>query len=369
MSARKIVKTLEFKIILTVILIVMIGIVALVSATSGLDETFSDVKKQCISFGVGLVLMALVSLIDYELYGRYWYIPYVICIALLIGVLYTEPINNATSWFKLGGFSFQPSEFAKLVMIIVTARFLSNLKERNISYKELFLQMLYLGALLAVPIFLILIQPDFGTAMVFCVSIFAMFFIWGLDYRIIKYGAVALAAMAPIVYMFFLKPGQKERIRVFFNPSIDPTGSGYNVLQARLAVGSGQFWGMGLFEGTQTQMGFLPAKTTDFIFSVIAEEMGFVVAAILIILLIVLVLQCFVVARNADTFTGTLIATGIGVMFLFHILVNIGMNMGIVPVTGIPLPFVSYGGSSLLTNLIAIGIVLSISFRKKRLNF
>jgi len=126
---------------------------------------------------------------------------------------------------------------------------------------------------------------------------------------------------------------------------------------------------MGLFEGTQTQMGFLPAKTTDFIFSVIAEEMGFLVAAILIILLIILVLQCFVVARNADTFTGTLIATGIGVMFLFHILVNIGMNMGIVPVTGIPLPFVSYGGSSLLTNLIAIGIVLSISFRKKRLNF
>jgi rod shape determining protein RodA len=254
-------------------------------------------------------------------------------------------------------------------MIILAARFLSNLKERNISYKELLLQMLYLGALLAVPIFLILIQPDFGTAMVFCVSIFAMFFIWGLDYRIIKYGVVALAGLAPIVYMFFLKPGQKERIRVFFNPSIDPTGSGYNVLQAILAVGSGQFWGMGLFEGTQTQMGFLPAKTTDFIFSVIAEEMGFVVAAILIVLLIILVLQCFVVARNADTYTGTLIATGIGVMFLFHILVNIGMNMGIVPVTGIPLPFVSYGGSSLLTNLIAIGIVLSISFRKKRLNF
>ena len=117
MSAKKIVKTLEFKIVITVIAIVIIGIIALISATSGLDESFSDVKKQCISFGVGLILMALISLIDYELYGRYWYIPYVICVGLLIGVLYTEPINNATSWFKLGGFSFQPSEFAKLVMI------------------------------------------------------------------------------------------------------------------------------------------------------------------------------------------------------------------------------------------------------------
>jgi rod shape determining protein RodA len=367
----KIASSRELRIIFLVLIIVIIGLIGIISASQGTDTNYTELKKQLIAIFAGSIALAVAASIDYDLYVKYWYILYTGAIVLLILVLFTDPINNARSWFiyEKINFGIQPSEFSKIVIIITVAKFLTDLKSRSMTSKEAIKNVVFLILIIIFPIALIIKQPDFGTAMVFVASIVAMLFVWGIDIKIIKYGIISMAVTLPAGYFFLLKPGQKERIRVFLNPERDPTGSGYHVLQSKLAIGSGQLTGMGLFNGTQTQMGYLFAKTTDFIFSSIAEEMGFIVASILIILLILLVINFFEVAANAKDEEGKLIATGIGMMFGFHIIVNIGMTMGLVPVTGIPLPFVSAGGSSTLTNMIALGIILGISFRKKGLYF
>ena len=368
MNLFKVLKSREFKLIFIILLIIIIGFVALYSAGAG---DYSLLKKQGAALFIGILVAAVVCSMDYETYLRYWYIFYGVCIIMLIGVLFTEPINNARSWFKIGetGIAFQPSEVTKIVLIILAGKYLAEIKKISMSSKDKFKRICILSALLMVPIGLIMIQPDFGTAMVIVVSVLAMIFVWGIDVKVIKYGILSLLVIAPVTYFFFLKPGQKERIMVFLDPSRDPSGSGYHVLQSKLAIGSGQLTGMGLMNGIQTQLGYLYANTTDFIFASIAEEMGFFVAAFLIVLLVLLVITCFNIALNARDEEGKLIAIGFGMMFGFHIIVNVGMTMGLVPVTGIPLPFVSYGGSSMLTNLIAVGILLNVSFRKRGLRF
>jgi rod shape determining protein RodA len=226
-----------------------------------------------------------------------------------------------------------------------------------------------IGVLIMIPVGLIVIQPDFGTAMVLFTSILAMIFVWGIDVKFIKYSIISFIFATPLVYFFLLKPGQKERILVFLDPLRDPSGSGYHVLQSKLAIGAGGLGGLGMFNGVQTQMGYLYAQTTDFIFSAIAEEMGFFVAALLVILLIALVIFCLSVANTARDEEGKLIVVGLSIMFAVHIIINIGMTMGLMPITGIPLPFVSYGGSSMLTNMVAIGMILGVGLRKTGLRF
>jgi len=368
MDFLKILKSREFKLIFLILLIVIIGFVGLYSASLG---DFSLLKKQGASLFIGALVAALVCSMDYETYLRYWFVFYIVCIVMLIGVLFTDPINNARSWFQLGdtGIAFQPSEVTKIILIILTGKYLAETKKISMSSKNKFKKLCILGVLLAIPIGLIMIQPDFGTAMVIVVSVLAMIFVWGIDIKVIKYGILSILVIAPATFFFFLKPRQKERIMVFLDPTRDPTGSGYHVIQSKIAIGSGQLTGMGLLNGTQTQLGYLYASTTDFIFASIAEGMGFWVAGVLIILLILMVVTCFNIALNARDEEGKLIAIGLGMMFGFHIIVNVGMTMGLVPVTGIPLPFVSYGGSSMLTNLIAVGILLNISFRKRGLRF
>jgi len=368
MDLFKIIKSREFKLIFIILLILILGFIGLYSASSG---DFSLLKKQGASLFVGIIVAALVCSMDYETYLRYWYIFYGICIIMLIAVLFTDPINNARSWFKIGetGIAFQPSEVTKIVLIILAGKYLAETKKISMSSKDKFKKLCMLGLLLAVPIGLIMIQPDFGTAMVIVGAVTSMVFIWGIDVKVIFYAIASLLVIAPITFFFFLKPRQKERIMVFLDPTRDPTGSGYHVLQSKLAIGSGQLSGMGLLNGTQTQLGYLYAKTTDFIFAAIAEEMGFFIATFLIILLILLVINCLKISLSARDEEGKLIAIGLGMMFAVHIIINVGMTMGLVPVTGIPLPFVSYGGSSLLTNFIAVGILLNISFRKRGLRF
>jgi len=368
MNFFKILKSREFKLIFIILLITIIGFIGLYGASSG---DVSLLKKQGVSLFIGILVAALVCSMDYETYLRYWFVFYGVCIIMLIGVLFTDPINNARSWFQIGetGIAFQPSEVTKIVLIILSGKFLAEIKKVSMSSKNKFKKICILGALLMVPIGLIMIQPDFGTAMVIVISVLAMIFVWGIDFKVIKYGILSVLIIAPVTFFFFLKPRQKERIMVFLDPTRDPSGSGYHVLQSKLAIGSGQLTGMGLLNGTQTQLGYLYASTTDFIFASIAEEMGFWIAALLIVLLIIMVLTCFSIAINARDEEGKLISIGLGMMFGFHIIVNVGMTMGLVPVTGIPLPFVSYGGSSMLTNLIAVGILLNISFRKRGLRF
>ena len=200
------------------------------------------------------------------------------------------------------------------------------------------------------------------------IAIFILF-ASGIKKRYIFIGILLVAILLPTLYFFVLPEHAKTRIDVFLNPDLDPRGAGYNVIQSKLAIGAGEFWGMGLFKGNQTQLGFLYPKTTDFIFAVIGEEMGFVVAATVIITYVVLITRAIFIAKTAKDNLGSYIAIGIAGILLFHMTENIGMTMGLLPITGVPLPFVSYGGSSLLTNLMMIGLLLNISGRRQKAIF
>lgn len=205
--------------------------------------------------------------------------------------------------------------------------------------------------------------------MVMLAIIAFMTFIGGLDYKYIVV-AVAIAVIGvPIAYNYILPEHAKNRITVFLNPQMDPQGMGYNIIQAKLAVGSGQMWGMGLMEGNQTQLGYLPMKVTDFIYAVISEEMGFVISTGVVVLYVILIIRGYCIAKDAKDLYGALIATGVTTMYLAHFLENVGMNIGLMPITGIPLPFISYGGSAMLTNFIGLGLLLNVSGRKKKKMF
>ena len=221
----------------------------------------------------------------------------------------------------------------------------------------------------AVPVLLIVKQPDYGTALAFIVALVFMLFSAGIKKRYIITCVLLVVILVPVLYLFVLPEHAKSRIDVFLDPNKDPRGAGYNIIQSKLAVGSGQLLGMGLFKGNQTQLGFLYPKTTDFIFALISEEMGFVIAAGIIFIYVILITKAIYVAKTAKDDLGSYIAMGIAGIFFFHMLENIGMTMGLLPITGIPLPFVSYGGSSLLSNFIMIGLLLNISGRRQKAIF
>ena len=212
-------------------------------------------------------------------------------------------------------------------------------------------------------------QGDDGTALVFAVMALGMMYAAGLKLRYFVAAFSAALVATPFLYFFVLNDIQKDRILVFLDPELDPLGSGYNALQSKIAVGSGKLLGTGLLKGTQTQFGYLPVKSSDFIFSVISEEMGFIISVLLVIIYTVLLVRLVNISKTAKDMYGSLVTIGVFGMLFFHFIENIGMTMGLLPITGIPLPFVSYGGSNLLTNFIAMGIVLSISARRQRTFF
>lgn len=224
--------------------------------------------------------------------------------------------------------------------------------------------MLVMAALLMVPLILILLQPDFGTAVVFLSITAFMVFKMGIKYKYILVVFGVMLVLVPLVYFFVLNPIQQERINVFLDPSLDPLGSGYNAIQSKIAVGSGMLFGTGFLKGSQTQYGYLPIKSSDFIFSVISEEFGFIGSVIVIVLFTILILRVIKVSQNARDPFASYVVMGVAGMFAFHFIQNIGMTIGLLPITGVPLSFVSYGGSNLITNGIAMGIVLNISARK-----
>lgn len=225
-----------------------------------------------------------------------------------------------------------------------------------------------MAAYVGVPFLLVMKQPDLGTSLVFMAIFFGMIFVCGVNLRLLGgiFG-VGLACM-PILW-HFLKDYQKMRIMVFMDPNVDPLGSGYHIIQSKIAIGSGMLFGKGLFGGTQSQLNFLPENHTDFIFAVVGEELGFIGAAFLLLLYLVVLWRGIKIARDASDMFGRLLAVGITSMLAFHVLVNVGMTTGIMPVTGIPLPFMSYGVSSLTTNILSIAILLNIHMRKQKLLF
>ena len=360
-------KNVEWSILIVAIILCVIGLVALFSATN--ESGHDDFNKQCIWFVVSIIIMIGVMIIDYETLVKISPIIYGLFIILLIAVLFTPEINGATSWFDIGFFSFQPGEFAKIFVILFLALAINRIQERGKEEINRPTRLLILLAILGVPILLIIKQPDFGTAAAFVVAAALMVIAAGIDKRYIIATIILVVVSVPLIYNFILPEHAKQRIDIFLNPESDPRGAGYNIIQSKLAIGAGGLTGMGLLKGNQTQLGYLYPKTTDFIFAVIGEEMGFIVAAAVVILYVLLITKSLYVAKTAKDEVGSLIATGITGIFLFHFVENIGMVMGLLPITGVPLPFISYGGSSLITNFILIGILLNISSKRQKTIF
>lgn len=360
-------KNIEWSIGIIAIVLCIIGLVALFSATQ--EAELDEFNKQCIWLGISLTIGIIVMLIDYETLVKLSPILYGIFILLLIAVFFTTPVNGARSWFNIGFFSLQPGEFDKIVVILFLAYVITKIQARDKKEINKPLKLLLILVILAVPVLLIIKQPDYGTAAAFIAALIFMLITAGIDKKYILSAIILVVVAVPIMYNFVLPEHAKQRIDIFLNPESDPRGAGYNIIQSKLAIGAGGLTGMGLLKGNQTQLGFLYPKTTDFIYAVIGEEMGFIVACAIIILYVVLITKCLYVAKTAKDETGSLIASGITGIFVFHMIENIGMVMGLLPITGVPLPFISYGGSSLITNFICIAILLNISSKRQKTIF
>ncbi len=361
---KKLLKNFDYLLFFTVVMLNIYGLISIYIATL---ETTHYLKTQSIAFTLGLIAIIIITLFDYDKFGKLYLIIYVICNILLLSVLLFgtgEKQWGARSWLVIGGFSFQPAEIVKVGMIISIAKFIDKNNEKINEYTTLIKILLFSF----LPIFLILMQPDFGTAIVFIFFTVIMLFIAGLDIKYFLYTFICGIISLPILWFTF-KDYQKKRILVFFNPDLDASGAGYHVTQSKIAIGSGKIIGKGLSEAKFIKFGYLPEKQTDFIFSVIGEVSGLLGGLILILLYFIMIYRLITIARNAKDLFGSLIVIGITSMMVFHIIQNIGMTIGLLPVTGIPLPFISYGGTFLLTNMISIGLVLSICIRKNKLNF
>lgn len=366
-------RSLDFPLFITSILLTFAGIAVIYSLVFAESES-NLALKQLIFFAVGLIIMLAIANFDYRIFsGASWYF-YLGVIALLVIVdFFGKTTGGATRWIDLKIFQLQPSEFYKFVSIIFIAAFLS----RRIGRIRI-ADIIYMFLMLLPPLFLILIEPDLGTALVIIFSWFVMIIFSKLSTKQYIFIFGSLAALVAIfllsVYKIepfapFLKDYQRDRIETFINPSRDLYGKGYNVAQAQITIGSGGIFGRGLGHGSQSQLQFLPKPETDFIFSGFSEAFGLVGDLILFAAFLYLLIRTIDIARVAKDNFGYLLAVGTGATFAFQIIVNIAMNVGFAPVTGIPLPFISAGGSSLITSFALIGILESIYIHRKKITF
>lgn len=364
---KKLLKNTEWAILIVSIILAVIGLIALYSAT--MSTEYLEFKKQVQWLIISIPFLVLASIIDYNIIVRFSTLAYFIIMGLLIGVLFTEPISGASSWFKITeNVAFQPSELGKIITILFLAFIMNKMQLRGRSEINKIWKLVIVLVFAFLPVLLIIKEPDFGTALAYISAILFMIFTSGISKKYIIAAFIILVIALPIIYMN-LPEHALARIDNFLHPEKDLRGAGYNLNQSKLAIGAGEIFGMGLLKGNQTQLGFLHPKTTDFIFSVIGEEMGFIATGTITILYIVLVTKSIYIAKTAKDNIGSYIAIGIAGIFFFHMAENIGMTIGLLPITGVPLPFVSYGGSSLVTNFICIGLLLNISSRRQKAIF
>lgn len=365
------IKKLDFFIILLVIGLVIIGITSIGSATKIYAEEGTDyfVKKQILGFVFGLIIMGIVALIDYNFISRFYWLIFAFNIALLLLVLVIgHESKGATRWIYIGPFTIQPSEFAKIFMTIFLAKYMDNNKERI--NKPLIL--LSVVALTFIPTFLIMEQPDLSTSMVLFFIMVMQLFVIGISYKYILGAIGILTPLLGLGFWYIQQPGQKllenyqvERIMALFYPEKYALSTALQTTNSIQAIGSGKLSGKGLYLGKLNQYDYLPEPQTDFIFSIIGEEFGFIGCSIVLLLLFVLVIRCIIISRDATDDVGMLIVTGFAAMLTFQTFINVGVTTGIMPNTGIPLPFISYGLSSLWTNMIGLGLILNISMQRK----
>jgi rod shape determining protein RodA len=319
--------------------------------------------KQSIFFGVGIAAMIVALSISPQFLNRYAYVIYGVGVALLVAVvLVGSVVNGSRRWIPLpAGFNLQPAELMKLAIILCMARYLSRNPPKNGPYN--LKQLIIPAGLILLPMALIMKQPDLGSAIAVGAIGGVMVLFMGIRTRIIIIALVLAAGVAPLVWSH-LHPYQQRRILTLFDPSADPRGSGYHINQSIIAVGSGELTGKGFMRGTQTQLEFLPEHTTDFIFSVLAEEWGFTGCLAVLIVYFILIFRLLRVSSRSKDFFSSLVAFGVATFFAVHATINIGMVIGILPVVGIPLPLFSYGGSAVLTLMFGLGLVLGISMRR-----
>ena len=362
MFDRRLLTHFDWPLLLLIMLTALIGIANLYSATSSWSTLATPVYlKQIYWLGGGILLAATVSLVDYRHLQHYGFILYGLTLLLLAAVLLVGKTSmGATRWLDLGFFNLQPSEIMKIVIIIALACYFARQDTlAGYSFGDLWLPFLLLG----LPALLIMKQPDLGTALIVLFIGFTMSLFAGIRKGTLATLAV-LAAGGAGGGWFLLHDYQKQRILTFLAPERDPLGSGYHIIQSKIAVGSGGFFGKGFMQGSQSQLSFLPERHTDFAFSVFAEEWGFCGSLALLCLYLLIVIWGIYVARNAADLFGTFLAFGVSTMLFWHIVINLGMVIGLLPVVGVPLPLFSYGGTSMITTMLGAGLLLNVSMRR-----
>lgn len=362
---RTFLRRIDWNFVLVILTLHMVGLINLYSATHGplSTDVASLFIKQIIWLIAGWVIFFAITFIDYQLFKRLAYVVYFLNFGATLAVtLFGKVALGAQRWIDLGFFRYQPSETMKIAMILVLARALCHrsVEGRGMGFKELLLPMI----LLLIPFGLVVEQPDLGTALIL-MAIGGSMILFMKVRKSILISAIILAAIAiPVSWQYVLRDYQKNRVITFLSPGNDPRGTGYNSIQSRIAVGSGQIVGKGFRKGTQSQLEFLPERHTDFIYSVLSEEHGFIGSLITIGLFGVLMLIALRIASTAREKFGAILTVGVLSYVFWHMFVNIGMVIGLLPIVGVPLPLVSYGGSSTLTTMAGLGLISSVAYRR-----
>ena len=343
-------------------IILTIGMINLSSATAVEDKSLGLWKNQLVSIGLGAVVTLVLSFPHYSFLSRLAYLIYMGNVGLLLAVLAVGRSSlGAKRWISLGGFSLQPSELMKLSMVIFLAKFFENKNTlTGMKLKDMLLPTIFV----MIPMALIIVQPDLGTAMIIMLVYGSILLFLRIHPKTLLLLTFCAAISLPVVYNYGLKPYQRQRITTFVDPMSDPKGAGYNSIQSMIAVGSGEVWGKGYKKGTQAHLNFLPEHHTDFIFSVFSEEWGLVGCSLLLLCYALFIMSGLSVAYQSNDKFATILAFGITSIFFWHVFVNMGMVMGIMPIVGVPLPFMSYGGSALLTAMSGVAILVNIANKK-----
>lgn len=359
-------KNSGFIILIIAVLISLIGISCIYSSTFAKEGRFWQViyQRQILWVILGLLCFYLISNLNYRRIWDWTYPLYFLALLFLFFVFVLGVVRSgAQRWLKIAWFNFQPSEFAKLILIIFLSRYFSRKSADDINlpsarfgiFKGLVLPFIFI----AIPMGLIIEQPDLGSGVIIVISFFSILYLTNVRFRYIFIFLMLMVLPLPFLW-HFLRDYQKERLLVFINPNIDPLGAGYTIIQSKIAIGSGGFFGKGWLSGTQSQLRFLPESHTDFIFATFSEQWGFVGGIILIVLYYLIIRQGIIIAQRTQDAFGRLLAFGISLMLAIQVFVNIAMNLGLAPVVGLPLPLLSYGGSSVLVTFIALGILVNI---------
>tara|TARA_R110001592_G_scaffold321037_1_gene599302 strand:+ start:48498 stop:49640 length:1143 start_codon:yes stop_codon:yes gene_type:complete len=335
------------------------GLFVLYSASG---QSAHYVNRQLTYFGVGLVVMLITAQVPPRFLERWAVIPYAGGIVLLVGVLFFGVgAKGAQRWLEVGGFRFQPSEILKVSVPLMLASYLAP-RILPPSFKHVFFAL----GFIALPPLLVGLQPDLGTAILIAVSGFFVLFLAGLPKRYLGFALLAAVVVLPLMWFYGLHDYQRQRILTMFDPEADRLGAGWNIIQSTIAIGSGGLHGKGWMLGTQSQLDFLPESHTDFIIAVLAEEFGLVGVLLLLSLFLLIIIRCVMISFKAQSMFGRLLAGSITLTFFVYIFVNMGMVSGILPVVGVPLPFVSYGGTSIVTLMLGFGMLMSVSTERKR---